>query len=104
MYNNAATNFAHMDVIDRGGHKVGTVSDVVSDAATLEPVWLVVDVGMMKSSHYLPAGVVHQTPDGNLVIPFDKDTVKSATKPNKDHVLTPEDDTELRRHYGLATN
>jgi len=104
MSNGAIVKYANMDVVDRVGHKIGVVSDVVSDAATLEPVWLVVDVGRMKSSHYLPAGVVHPTSDGHLVVPFDKEMVKTAAKPNKDHVLSPEDDTELRRHYGLATN
>ena len=104
MYNGEGVNYANLDVVDRVGHKIGIVSDVASDAATLEPVWLVVDVGMMKSSHYLPAGVVHHTADGHLVIPFDKEMVKTAAKPNKDHVLSPEDDTDLRRHYGLATN
>lgn len=101
---NETTIYANMDVLDRSGHKVGTISDVVSDAATLEPVWLVVDVGLMKSSHYMPARAVHPSGDGNLVTEFDKDTVKTAVKPNRDHVLTPEEDAELRIHYGMMSN
>ena len=98
------TGFANMDVMDRTGHKVGTVSDVVSDVATLEPVWLVVDMGLLKSSHYVPASVVEHTPDGNLSIPFDKETVKTAAKPNRGHVLRSDEDRELREHYGISYN
>jgi sporulation protein YlmC with PRC-barrel domain len=102
---NADTNvYTHLEVIDRGGQKVGTVSDVVSDTATLEPRWLVVDIGMMKTSHYLPVEAVQRNDDGQLIIPFDKETVKAATKPNKGHVLTAEDDRELREHYRMLEN
>ena len=40
--------------------------------------------------------------DELVVIPFDKDTVKTAAKPNKGHVLTTEVDRELREHYRLS--
>lgn len=97
-----STGYTNLDVIDRDGHKVGTVSDVVSDVATLDPIWLVVDVGVLKSSHYLPAALVQQNDEGQLMIPFDKETVKTATKPNKGHVLGAEEDRELREHYGMS--
>ncbi len=104
MFNDDSNVYTDLDVIDRGGEKVGTVSDVVSDTATLEPKWLIVDVGLMKTSHYLPVEAVQRNDEGQLIIPFDKETVKTATKPNKGHVLTPEDDRELREHYKMTEN
>ncbi len=104
MYNADANVYTHLDVIDRAGQKVGTVSDVVSDTATLEPKWLIVDVGLMKSSHYLPVEAVQRNENDQLIIPFDKETVKAATKPNKGHVLTAEDDRDLREHYRMMEN
>ena len=104
MHQDPSPHFTNLEVVDQAGHKIGTVSDVVSDVATLEPVWLIVDVGLTKSRHYLPADAVHQTADGHLVIPFDKDTVKTAVKPNKGHVLSSEDERDLREHYRRALN
>ncbi len=104
MHQDPSPHFTHLEVVDQAGHKIGTVSDVVSDVATLEPLWLIVDVGLMKSRHYLPADSAHQTAEGRLVIPFDKDTVKTASKPNKGHVLSAEDERDLREHYRRALN
>ena len=95
-------SYANLDVIDRAGQKVGVVSDVVSDADTFQPTWLVVDVGVLHSSHYVPADVAERNADGQLVVPFDKELVKTATKPNRDHVLTPEEIDDLRIHYQMS--
>ena len=100
--NEPNTIYADMDVIDRAGQKIGVISDVVSDAATFEPVWLVVDVGVLKTSHYMPVEAAHPNADGQLVVPFDKEVVKTATKPNRDHVITPDEVAELRAHYNLS--
>ncbi len=97
------TVFTNCDVFDASGDKLGTISDVVSDAETLEPRWLVVDVGLMKSSHYLPVAVVERNADGQFVVAFDKETIKSATKPNHGHVLSVDEERELMEHYGMAS-
>jgi len=102
MNNDVHSVYTNRDVIDSAGHKVGTVSDVVSDVVTLEPIWLIVDVGVMRTSHYLPADAIRRNDEGQLVIPFDKATVKTAAKPNKGHVLTTEVDRELREHYRVT--
>lgn len=99
MQDNAVFN--HRVVIDSNGHKVGTVSDVVSDAATLEPRWLVVDIGLLRSSHYVPVICAQHVPSGEIVVPFDKATVQHAVKAHGSHVLSSDEESDLAEHYHL---
>ena len=101
MASNEPTMYTHCDVVDDGGHKLGAVSDVVSDPTTLEPRWLVVDVGALKSSHYVPVTGSFRTADGRIVVPFTKESVKHAPKAHGAHVLTMEDDREMLEYYSL---
>ena len=95
--------FNHRVVIDPTGHKVGTVSDVVSDAATLQPRWLVVDTGLLRTSHYVPVTGAEHTPDGSIQVPFDKATVQNAVKAHGSHVLSSSDESDLADYYGIQT-
>jgi sporulation protein YlmC with PRC-barrel domain len=97
----AQTSFNHCIVMDPSGHKVGTVSDVVSDATTLEPRWLVVDTGLLRASHYVPVNGSVRTEEGEIVVPFSKDTVHNSAKAQGDHVLTTSEEGALAQHYGL---
>jgi hypothetical protein len=94
--------FTDHAVLDRRGTKVGDVVDVVSDSSTLEPRWFVVDPGTLKAAHYVPVAGSYQTEAGDIVVPYDADSVKHAPKAHRDHIVTPELDHELREHYGLA--
>ena len=100
MQNNAIFN--HRNVIDQSGHKVGTVSDVVADPTTLEPRWLVVDAGLMRSSHYVPVSGAEHTPTGEIMVPFDKSTVRQAVKAHGSHVPSNVDEQDLGAHYHLV--
>jgi hypothetical protein len=87
---------------DRGGSKVGTVTDVVLNEATLQPEWYEVKVGRVARHHLLPARSLETDADGRCTVPFDKDTVKSAP-----HAASPPDGPErkaLLEHYGLPTS
>lgn len=97
----SSTSFNHCVVMDPAGQKVGTVSDVVSDAATLEPRWLVVDTGLLRASHYVPITGIVRTEEGEIVVPFSKETVQQSVKAHGDHVLTTSEEGELAAHYGL---
>jgi sporulation protein YlmC with PRC-barrel domain len=95
--------FTDQQVIDQRGTKVGAVVDVVSDPSTLEPQWLVVDSGTFKSTHYVPVLGSYQTAAGDIVVPYDADSVKHAPKAHRDHIVTPDVEHEIREHYGLAS-
>ncbi len=102
MENEQSTGFDHREVIDEGGNKLGMVTDVVSDNVSLEPRWLVVDVGVLRTSHYVPVDGSFRTADGHVVVPFSKDQVKHAPKAHSTHVLSPEDERELQQYYDLV--
>jgi len=94
--------FTQAAVIDSEGNKVGVVSDVVSDNRTLEPRWLVVDIGVLRTSHYVPAEGAYKTPDGEVVVPFTKAAVKESPRVHRNHVIAPDDERELYEYYGLT--
>lgn len=90
------------DVIDADQRLIGTIDDVVSDSDG-HPVWAVVDLGLLRSAHYLPIGTGYLTEGGHFVVPYDKPTVKSAPKARRDHVLDHDVERALIQHYELAS-
>ena len=98
--------FSGHDVLDDQNQYVGKVTDVIYDESGGEvapqPTWLVVDPGVLRPSHYVPAAGTYRTAEGAIVVPWDKDWIKSATKATRDHILTDEQREELRTHYALV--
>ena len=90
-------------VLDQTGEKVGQVSDLISDRSTMQPRWLVVDIGLLKSSHLVPVEGSYRTADDDIVVPFTKDLLKKAPKTGGDHVITPDVEAEVMAYYGLAS-
>ena len=94
------------EVVDEHLLHVGKVTDVIYDdpttQSTVDPTWLVVDPGVMRAPHYVPVAGSYRTEDGAIVVPWNKDWIKSATKATGDHVLTAEERDELTQHYTMA--
>lgn len=97
------TTYNGQDVVDEEGNKLGTVTDVVSDSSTLEPQWLVVDVGVMKGDRYVPVRGSYRSTQGHIVVPYTDQMVKDAPKAHRDHVPTVDSERELREHYGISS-
>jgi hypothetical protein len=97
-----SATFTGQDVVDETGDKLGTVADVISDPSTLQPRWLVVDTGRFKASHYVPVDVAARTMSGDVVVPFNREALKRAPKAGRDHVLTSDDERQLREYYRLT--
>lgn len=95
------TQFRGHDVVDSDYRLIGTIDDVMYDQSG-EPTWAVVNLGLLKSSHYLPVTSGYLAEDGKFVVPYDKRTVKSAPKAQRDHVLAPEVEAKLQEHYEVA--
>jgi hypothetical protein len=98
--------FSGHDVLDDQNQYVGKVTDVIyeetaGDVAS-QPTWLVVDPGVLRPAHYVPAQGAYRTAEGAIVVPWDKEWIKSATKATREHILTEEQRDELRTHYALA--
>ena len=94
------------EVLDENSEHVGKVTDVIYEEAggdiPSQPTWLVVDPGVLRTAHYVPAAGAYRTSEGAIVVPWDKDWIKSATKATRDHILTEEQRDELRTHYAMA--
>lgn len=93
-------------VADEHGHEVGRVVDVIYDDATGDlsgadrrPDWLVVDLGLLRGSHYMPVAGTYRTDDGTIITPWGRDLVKAAIKASGDHILDREQREALVRHY-----
>ncbi len=95
------SHFRGHDVVDRDHRLIGTISDVLYDLRG-EPEWAVVDLGLLRSAHYLPIAAGHMSESGEFVVPFDKRIVKEAAKADRRHALDSETKGELLRHYELT--
>jgi hypothetical protein len=89
------------DVIDPDQRLIGTISDVLYDQQG-EPEWAIVDLGLLRSAHYLPIAAGHMSESGEFVVPFDKRIVKEAAKADRRHPLDSATEGELLRHYELT--
>jgi uncharacterized protein (TIGR02271 family) len=88
-------------VTDRGGKKLGKVYSVYYDNETDRPEWVAVKSGLFGTHVSLvPLGTAEF--DGNeLRVPYDKDQMQAAPHHDPDRELSPEDEAELFRHYGM---
>ena len=88
-------------VTDTSGDKVGKVTGIFVDDASGQPEWIAVNTGLFaKRSSFVPMDGAHA--DGKeLVIPFDKATVKDAPQVEDDGEgqLTPDEEQKLYRYY-----
>jgi hypothetical protein len=98
--------FTGHEVLDENSQHVGKVTDVIYDdpasEPTVEPTWLVVDPGLLRAPHYVPVAGSYRTEDGAIVVPWNKEWIKTAVKASGDHILTAEEREELQQHYTMA--
>ena len=98
----AAASLTGSQVLDPKGQAIGKVKDVVYDGAAGTPTWLVVKPGLLQAEHYVPVRGAYRTETDRVVVPFDRQMVKSAPKAGSDHVVTNEERALLVQHYHLA--
>jgi len=90
------------DVIDADGNKIGTASEVFLDDQSGNPEWVTVKTGLFGTKEsFVPIRDADLTGDG-LRVPVSKDRVKDAPKIDTDGHLSPEEEQELYRYYGMG--
>jgi len=89
------------DLIDRDGDKIGSIGNVYLDEQTGQPEWLTVKTGLfgMRES-FVPTAKAR--PEGDTVrVPYTKSHVKDAPNVDADGALSPDEESQLYRHYSM---
>ena len=91
------------DVVDVGGHKIGTLESVYVDTGTDEPAFATVTVGLPTRHRlvFVPLAGATVGP-GYLKVTYDKSQVKGAPSIDMDGVLPAGDEEAIFKHYDLT--
>jgi uncharacterized protein (TIGR02271 family) len=90
------------DVYDADGTKIGTASEVFLDDQSGNPEWVTVKTGLFGTKEtFVPIREADLTGDG-LRVPVTKAQVKDAPKIDTDGHLSPQEEEELYRYYGVG--
>jgi sporulation protein YlmC with PRC-barrel domain len=85
---------------DRNGVKIGTVDEVYLDDATGEPEWAAVRTGLFSRDAFVP--LEPSRLDGEVLrVPFLRTLIRTAPDFGVGRHLSPEQELQLYRHYGL---
>ena len=90
------------DVYDESGEKIGSAAEVYLDDETGQPEWVTVRTGMFGTKEsFVPIRNADLTDDG-VRVPVSKGKVKDAPKIDTDGHLSPQEEQELYRYYGMG--
>jgi uncharacterized protein (TIGR02271 family) len=90
------------DVYDADGTKIGTASEVFLDDQSGNPEWVTVKTGLFGTKEtFVPIREADLTGDG-LRVPVSKAQVKDAPKIDTEGHLSPDEEQELYRYYGMG--
>jgi hypothetical protein len=91
------------DVVDRSGHKIGTLESIYVDTRTDEPAFATVTVGLPTRHRlvFVPVAGASVGP-GYLKVAWAKRQVKSAPSIGPDGELPAGDEEAIFKHYDLG--
>ena len=91
------------DVYDSSGDKIGSAAEVYLDDETGQPEWVTVRTGLFGTKEsFVPIRDADLTDDG-VRVPVSKAQVKDAPKIDTDGHLSPQEEQELYRYYGMGS-
>ena len=97
----SVAEMGHRDVYDTTGTRIGETSEVYLDDRTGLPEWVTVTTGLFGTREtFVPLRDAELTTDG-LRVHVAEGLVKDAPKIDPDGRLTPAEERELYRYYGL---
>src|SRR4051794_4629074 len=86
---------------DRDGDKIGKIGQVYYDDATDQPRWVTVNTGFFGTHEsFVPVSGAELSGD-RVSVAYDKATVKDAPKIAEDGHLSPQEEQQLYRYYGV---
>jgi uncharacterized protein (TIGR02271 family) len=84
------------------GEKLGKVDAIYFDNDTNKPEWAAVKSGLFGTHVSLVPLAQATWNNGTLTVPFDKQALQSAPHHDPDAALSPADEDDLYRHYGMT--
>jgi len=94
---------AHGKVLTESGDKVGDVGQVYLDDAHGTPTWVTVRTGLFGTAESFVPLEGARVEGENVIVAFDKETIKDAPRVEADGSITPDEEQNLFRHYGLQS-
>lgn len=90
------------DVYETDGSKIGSTGQVYLDRQSGTPAWVSVKTGLFGTKESLVPLQKATLRDDRIVVPFDKAQIKNAPRVEPDDDLTPAEEEELYRYYGIG--
>jgi hypothetical protein len=82
-----------------GSEKLGRIGQIYLDDETSEPTWVTVKTGLFGTSEsFVPLNSARLEGD-DILVDYDKDTIKNAPRIDADGDLTPREELALFRYY-----
>ncbi|HYT09777.1 MAG TPA: PRC and DUF2382 domain-containing protein [Mycobacteriales bacterium] len=98
---NDVTTLSGATARDSAGDKIGKVSQVYLDDQSGRPEWVTVRTGLLGTREsFVPLAAARLDGD-DLVLDVSKDKVSDAPQIDEDGHLSPQDEAELYRYYGI---
>jgi uncharacterized protein (TIGR02271 family) len=90
------------EVYGPNGDKIGKVGQLYLDDASGRPTWVTVNTGLFGTKeNFVPVQYASISGD-RVTVPYDKSKVKDAPQVADDGHISPEEEEELYRYYGLS--
>jgi uncharacterized protein (TIGR02271 family) len=90
------------NVVTTSGDKIGSIGQIYLDDETGEPTFVTANTGLFGTSQSFVPLQGARVSDGDVVVDYDKDTVKNAPRIDDDGKLSPEEEDRLYEYYGLG--
>ena len=90
------------DVYETDGTKIGSTGQVYLDRQSGDPAWVSVKTGLFGTKESLVPLQKATLREDRIVVPFDKAQIKNAPRVEPDDELTPAEEDELYRYYGIG--
>ncbi len=84
------------------GDKIGSAGAIYTDDQTGRPEWVTVRTGLFGTKESFVPLEQADFSGGTLRVPYSKDQIKNAPQVDPDGHLSPEQEAELYRYYGLG--
>ncbi|HZA04950.1 MAG TPA: PRC and DUF2382 domain-containing protein [Propionibacteriaceae bacterium] len=90
------------NVVTTSGDKIGSIGQIYLDDETGQPSFVTANTGLFGTSQSFVPLQSANVRDGDIVVDYDKDTVKNAPRIDDDGKLSPEEEDRLYEYYGLG--